>query len=374
MQGLKQLFVSEGNRWFEEAKKLAKIKLSILGLSNVTAAGSVYANRAVGIDISHYQATIDWSQFDGDFVLIKGGEGVTEDPMCATHVQNAYDEREKRIKAGEIDRVFAIGIYFFIDTSYYLIKGYPLNDIDRWPGADTDPNLLMMYRVLSTKAWDFVAVDIERWWVDYAEYLEFLRGTRAIENVKTIPNAWISKSAKIVSERLQDWVYKNWPKQTRKVRNYTGKWFVDAFAPDMNAWMAKFLLWIGWYPYGSGTVSIANLKAYKDKYLPADNITPPTLACSDYDLWQTSGDKFVVLWVLGGMGKPSAIDINLSRFDRAGFFQSIEYTLPVVTPPPVDPSPDNPPPPTTTDCDLTDVKADLATIKSEVNRIGSHFK
>jgi hypothetical protein len=306
-----------------------------------------YEDRAIGLDISHYQVKVDWDKFDGDFVIIKAGEGTTPDPSCADHVQQAYDHH------------VPIGLYWFHDPAMFQLSGLSIDHPELWWSPEKDPQLQAMARTVSTKAYNFLALDHERWWLFNGEYIEFVQKVRAIDDVKKVTNAWNSTSAKIEAGRFQDWLIKTYPSataptgSTKKFIMYSAKWFIDNWSPDTRAWIDTYEQWCAEYPYNSDKIAIANLAEYKQKYLPTSS--PKWMGNRDWFLWQVSGDKFTVPWILGGTGQPSAIDINISKLPKAAFLASINatpYVPPVVVPPeeppvvipPVEPPDDELPP------------------------------
>lgn len=296
---------------------------------------SIYANRAIGIDISHYQVEVDWDKCDADYVIIKAGEGTTPDPMCASHVAGAA-------KAG-----IAIGLYWFHDPAMFQQAGFDLNDKSRWWPAEKDPQLQALIKTCSTKTFHMLAFDHERWWLDYGEYFEYMRGQRPIEQVRRVTSAWNSESAKIEMGRIRDWLVKAYPSQTTSTGTsklqmlYSARWFLESHTPASKAWVDTYDQWVAEYPYGPGAVAIQNIAEYRAKHLPTDTQKPGWLVNRQWMLWQASGDKFTVPWVRGGTGKPSAIDINISYLPREQFFAAIGFTP--TTPPPEPPTDPEPP-------------------------------
>ncbi len=324
----------------------------------------VYSNKAVGIDLSHWNGDVDWSRCDADYVILKAGEGKDVDPRLADYVDGAVNKTPAGKKPG-------IGLYWFLDSSYYTLAGYSLQQVQNGdvPMAK-DEQFQAIIRAVQTKTFNFLAMDCERWWLDYSEYFEYINGKRKLEDVRKVPNAWISATYKLITERVQDWLWKYYYPEDRKNKVYTGKWFVDSFSPDMNAWIKKFDLWIAYYSQPNKTVNLSSLQEFKDKYLPPDNVTPPTLSCTDYDIWQCIGQvgsySFTLPWVNNGK---SAVDINISRLERDNFLSSIGVKQEPETPEP----PTDPELPPTGNVDLSGVYSKLDQLDAKVTNLNSNL-
>lgn len=322
----------------------------------------VYDNRAIVLDISHYQNKVDWAKCDADYVIIKAGESTGPDVKCAEHVQGAYD-------AG-----IPTGLYWFFDPALYALAGFGLNDISRWWSPEQDKQLQALINQCRTKVFHSLAIDIERWWLSYAEYYDYVNGKRPLDQVGKITNAWISTSAKVFCGRVLDWLKRAYPDgeggTTKRLMIYSANWFIDAHAPDMRAWIDQYEQWPAEYKQPAVSVTIANLAEYKSKYLSTygPDVKPKWLGNKPWTLWQISGDKFKLPWVLGATGQPSAVDINISALPREQFLAWLGVSS--ATPPPPDEEPDPEPGPTG---DLAAVVAKLDALAADVAAIRSHF-
>ena len=163
---------------------------------------------------------------------------------------------------------------------------------------------------------EFLAVDSEQWWSDWVAWNEWRAGRIPKDAVPKLSANQISDSAQAVCEQLRT-------RTGKKIVEYTRAWFIKEYSPQMLVWLGAFNHWYAQWPY-NGTVVYTtweNLLAY---YLPGvDNPTfPAGWVDPSWDIWQFTGDKFVL------PGCTGAIDLN---FVKRSFLDN-------TTPPPPQPA------------------------------------
>jgi hypothetical protein len=72
---------------------------------------------------------------------------------------------------------------------------------------------------------------------------------------------------------------------------YTGKWFVDGFAPDMNAWLPKYLGWPSHYGRQPTQATLMSWEELKANWLPNYDVLFPTGMTNRVVGHQFTGDR-----------------------------------------------------------------------------------
>ncbi|NLF50920.1 MAG: hypothetical protein GX577_07265 [Leptolinea sp.] len=247
----------------------------------------------LGIDVSRWQAKVDWSLMKSngvEFVFIKATQGnYMTDQMMVKHVEGAS-------KAGMI-----VGLYHWCD-----------------PTVDAESQALYFLNAISGLPYKMLSADVEQQWGDWKEWSNG-RVTKILS-----PNV-ISDNAKKIVE--------TWSKRTKAPAVvYSRASFINSYAKPAQSWLSKYPLWMAHYPYKSSTVR-TTWQDFQTNYKPS--ISGPALPAgsSKWTFWQFTGDKFIL------PGCESLLDVNYYNGDLAALkkFCGIQGgTSPVITEP--DPS------------------------------------
>lgn len=223
------------------------------------------------LDVSKWNTGLDWrilKEGGAGGVLVKISQGnMIVDPRAEQHIAEAR----------------AAGL---------LVGAYHWDD----PNIPALEQLELVIQLMEKYELQLCGVDEEQCWKDWGEWY---RGeiTQFIEPIK------IDRSARNLYYGLIQHKY--------NALIYTRKSFVDAYAPMMWDWLKKEHGWYAHYPYSGGRL-YTSWKDLMERFLPTKFTPPmeqPTLpAGCDWDLWQFSGDKFI----LPGTGG-SPIDLNLPK-------------------------------------------------------------
>jgi GH25 family lysozyme M1 (1,4-beta-N-acetylmuramidase) len=308
-----------------------------------------YKDLPLGIDISHYQAKIDWQLLKEeakiDFVIIKVGEDIYKDEKCHAHIQGAYDVDIPAL------------VYYWPNPNRYT--DFPMNDKTKWIDPSLDPQLKNLIELIRYTKNYGIALDCEQWWEFYPQYYEYLAGKRAKADVKKIAPAWISEANKEFAKRVAD----TFP--TKRKIIYTADSFIKEYAPNMYTWIKAYDYWGAMYPYNKDRI-VCDWDTLRAKHLPAENRKLPCLY--GWKFWQFSGDKFSLPGVYGATGKPSAVDLNFFNATGASYEENrkqlwdyLGFTPRGTTPPtkPEDPEV----------IDLTNVKAMVAKLVEDTTKL-----
>jgi len=218
----------------------------------------------LGVDVSSWQASIDWQTLKVagvEFAVVKASQGsYRQDPLFGSHIKGAA-------KAGMI-----CAAYHWLD-----------------PGCPVDAQISNLKQGLRGLPFAFIALDVEQYWCDWQEWQQgSISGRYSGEQ--------ISRSAQGCAAAMESAFGK-------PVVVYTRASFVRDYAPQMSAWLPAYPLWLAYYPYKSGKVRLTWEKMLREyaPAIPAPAIPP---GCSDWRLWQFSGDKFIL------PGAQTALDLN----------------------------------------------------------------
>ena len=135
-------------------------------------------------------------------------------------------------------------------------------------------------------AQEFIAVDVEQWWADWAKWNEWRKGYIPKSDVPMLSKAQISDSAHNICEQLKT-------KTGKKIVVYTRAWFVKEYAPDMLNWIGDYNSWYAQWPYNSGYVE-DTWDEFLQAHLPSTQAPAFPTGYSDnkWVAWQFSGEKF----------------------------------------------------------------------------------
>ena len=266
------------------------------------------------VDTSHYTTSIDWQALKDagiSFLWAKCSEGTTilDDRFAAT-VQEGYDAD------------IPVGAYHFFDPSYLCSGAF---GEEHWSPFNLDPNditspnqdaqLLNLKKALRFKKIYAIAIDLERWWVDYGEYYANPATARVVTPT------WITATF----ERFIDAVRKTWP--DKEVFIYSRKSFMEEYAKPIldTGWIKNNLypIWTAQYIQPGGTVK-TTWDEIKAQYLPADSVNPQVWGADKWDFWQWSGDCFMLDGFKDGKAY-SAVDISFYNGTATHLWQRIGF-------------------------------------------------
>lgn len=255
-----------------------------------------------GIDVSDYQPKVDWNYLKSvgvEFAIIKATQGnYHKQKLYKTHLDGAN-------KAGLIT-----GLYHWHD---------PLETYESQAE----------WFIKHTTGLDFqiAACDVEQQWADWQEWANG-------KITKYIPPQAISDNAKNVLAYWDD-------RLKQKTVLYTRTSFINSYARPMLKWCGNYPLWLAHYPYANGRIAVS-WEEFKEKHLP--QISGPDLpqGCTDWRIWQFSGDKFLLPGVFSdAAGKVlSPLDVNFWNGTIGELHTFAGVNLPAPEP---EPEPENPP-------------------------------
>lgn len=238
----------------------------------------------LGIDVSRYQKTIDWALLKSkgvEFVVIKAISGnYLQDPKFSDHVAGAN-------AAGLI-----VGAYHWCD---------PL------VGAGSQAQYFL--NAIQGKPIKFLAADMEQQWASWQEWqnrniTQLLSPTQISENGRQIVGYWRQRSQ-------------------LPVVVYTRTSFITNYAQPALSWLKDYPVWLAWYPFRAGTVSVT-WESFAQSYAPASDtgMRLPT-GVNRWTFWQFSGDKFRL------PGVDTLVDVNYFNGDLNALRQWVG--LPAIT-------------------------------------------
>ncbi|MAT42272.1 MAG: hypothetical protein CL609_08025 [Anaerolineaceae bacterium] len=242
----------------------------------------MFENYALGVDVSHWQPSLDWmllAENGVDFAWVKAAQGAYgRDPSLTGHLKGAKT-------AGLITAV-----YHWFD-----------------PTNTAAAQLENLKHALDGLEFSMLALDVEQYWLDWREWQQ-----GAVK--RRVPDRQISERALALAELARDWCQK-------PVVIYTRASFVAEYAPHMKTWLVNWPLWLAMYPYPSGRVSLS-WQTLKNNYAPP--VPGPALpgGCTDWTFWQFSGDKFLL------PGSQTALDLNFFNGSRRQLYDWLQQPMP----------------------------------------------
>lgn len=145
----------------------------------------------------------------------------------------------------------------------------------------------------------FVAVDIEQYWQLWSEWRASIAGTGVI--TKFVPAVRISDNARKLAEALAIHGY--------QVVIYTRAYFIKDHCTRLLDWIRPYKKWWAQWPYPAGLVT-TNWPTFIANWLPKQpgpSFPKGWLDPVDWDMWQITGDKFVL------PGCKNALDIDIIK-------------------------------------------------------------
>lgn len=170
---------------------------------------------------------------------------------------------------------------------------------------------------------EMIWVDIEQCWSNWARFWDYIYKRCSWANVPKYTDNQITNFASAFMSQLKA----RYP--SKYIGVYTGKWFVDAYAPSLSSILSQYRLWLAAYITSySGPADLERFMAVIDDAGTRSPILPR--GCSSWDVWQiTSGIK--VEGLIGGNGP---VDLNVTRLNKAEFVdECANGVVPPVVPP-----------------------------------------
>ncbi len=212
------------------------------------------AERALGVDVSHWNDVVDFE------TLSRGGVS-----FAVVKISQGSQLRDgRRIQHHAAARRAGL-----------LTGGYHWCDPTHDPAAQVE-NFL---RASDGLELDFFAVDVEQYWRDWNEW-------SARKITRCLPPAQISRCARQVAEGIA--------RHTAKpTLIYTRATFVQAYAAPMLEWLGQWEVWLAQYPYPRGRLSV-DWETLRRDHLPVALAPNLPRGVRDWRLWQFSGDRFIL--------------------------------------------------------------------------------
>ena len=222
-------------------------------------------------DISSYQPDFDFKKFQS-----YGGIGV----IIKTSMQLGFDSKYLTFaeKIRETDLLF--GVYHWIDA----IPANPQKQVDLFSQAIEKVNP------------DFLCGDNEQWWADWNKYMAAIN--------KKIPMSEVPRlNSKKINDFSQEWFEKISQRHQKKLYQYTGRWFIDGYCPQMKTWLNRYPLWLAEY---------RKIPKMRSLDFTGIELKPPSGV--DWEIWQFSSSMYLPGVNLSyGIERP--FDINMVRDD-----------------------------------------------------------
>lgn len=315
----------------------------------------MYETNAIGLDISHYDHTIDAEQLRGnvDFLIIKAGgsDGGTIylDGRFAERVQMAHD----------------IGVpamaYWFTGPEYWLLGQYTMSKVEAL-SDDRHPILQMVMRQFSNKALYGVFFDIED-------------ASVKMTNGGTVPQSWVSFYTRDLVQRIR--------RQQRlgnmrdfRLGTYSRRSFVEnpenrqvdleaylGTQPDLAIWTANWVTGTG------ATLPMSEIRKLRPTHKPMVYGRCPERT-KEWQFWQWSGDIGRVYKspaVTNERGQARGLDIDLFNGTVAELYDWLGFKTGT---PPVVVEPEQPPVTEPEQPDLAALAARVAAIEDWIKGFG----
>lgn len=293
----------------------------------------------IGIDVSRYQPVLKAEELKGniDFMIAKAVE--VDDRVIGWNQNNSVDAfctdpailNQHAQVAYDLNIPF--GIYLFDNPAYKMSWGARAEGYPNWPSADALAETKALRQAAGTKMmYHGIFIDVERWWYSYAQY--YADQATAVK----VPATWIRDSAAFLEYRILE------DMKAGNLRNvpiiyYTGKWFVDAYCPLLDTFLANRKQWLAAYPqplYGNAPkfTTWSELRTA----IGLVNYTPAWIGNKDCELHQM-GDNAKLPGVYDKDGKTKVrIDYNRARVPLKDIFAPGRWSDGIVTPPPPPPA------------------------------------
>jgi hypothetical protein len=261
-----------------------------------------WLGKAWGIDVSRYQTVLNIPVGAIDFAMVKMGgseysDGVRLDPLFAQHIQSVYDAKAIPLS------------YWYVDSSFYPERQYSWGDLPKFT-TEGHPILSKIIEGLraGSHGWKYVKAiffDVEgegggdNWTTHYIDDLQ----------------------SRIVSLQRANYL------PQFELGIYSRKMFLDTM-PVLSNWIfnhPEIIIWAANY-VRSFPGTLRPLADHRTLSLPTHNPMwfgdHPTKPKEFKRFWQYMGSfdgaqNATCPEILGGSGKPSALDLNVSEYTRA---------------------------------------------------------
>jgi len=330
---------------------------------------SKWSNKPLIMDMSDYQTTVDFKKLKEEglsLVIAKSSSG-TYDAINKSGREKTFADKVQKCYEANLP----VLAYHWLDPIPYFKWG-----LHNLPSKDKDEQVSNLVTCLNNKLIYGIMIDVEQWWADWTAYFQYLRGEITIDKVPVVPEAWVRETANTFINNVCD----TFPEYSGRIIIYSAKWFTDRY-PTLRQTLDGYPSCCANYPVGhlpTGIINLKNIQELRDKYMPTDADKPLPFNNSDISkLWQFSGDKFILPYILGGNGKPSSLDWILYDGTVEELYKWIKFTDSVVTDPETPPNPETPSNPETpiySDEKLNEILAELVKVNSKLDRISTWLK
>lgn len=319
-----------------------------------------YSNYPFGIDVSHWNGTLDWLALKGSpvkFACAKMGElsytdqavDDTQDSQWAANVQGAYDAD------------IPIGGYMMFNAQYYP-EAFG-SDITR-VNISNDKQFLALRKWQTNKKYYFLVLDIERWWQSYSDW------NANGSNAARIPADWIIRAVRHFLNEVTDAMNKGIIRKV-PIFLYSRNSFINDFAKcsdgsSLYDITPNYPLWEALYPsVQSSTVQWADLASI----MPADNYKPTGMNGTCW-IWQFSDRRYFPVG-----SRTVKLDANILMKPLAEFYSLIGFTPGTVVVPPVVPPEETVDPvwKAAVDAQLLDLAATATDLKNKVELFSEYI-
>jgi hypothetical protein len=213
----------------------SKMNLMASSLAATAPVTSPYINNYIGIDIAPvYQPNVDYAflskQTNFGFAAIKAvevQEGVDQsywgNVKFGDHIQNAHNAGVPEIP------------YIFLNPLSVQAKYGEGVTLDALKTLKRQDNIeyTFLQQTLNNKEYYAIAIDLERFWDSYTEYLAYLHGTITIDKVKVVSPMWIIADLKVLISHILEGM-KAKELRTVPIIIYSGSWYIDAYLQSGN--------------------------------------------------------------------------------------------------------------------------------------------
>jgi hypothetical protein len=210
-------------------------KMSLMASSLAATSASPYVNNYIGIDIAPvYQPSVDYSflakQTNFGFASIKAveiQEGVDQsywgNAKFGDHIQKAHDAGVPQIP------------YIFVNPLSVQAKYGDGVSLDAMKALKRTENIeyTFLQQTLLNKEYFAIALDLERFWDNYSEYIAYLKGSITLDKVKVVSPMWIIANLRLLIGHLIEGM-KAKELRTVPIIIYSGQWFIDAYLQSGN--------------------------------------------------------------------------------------------------------------------------------------------
>jgi GH25 family lysozyme M1 (1,4-beta-N-acetylmuramidase) len=253
----------------------------------------------LGIDVSHYDETVDWALLKKngvEFAIAKVSQGdYQRDPSAPKHLYGAHN-------AGLV-----CGVYHWCD-----------------PIRPDEAQTSFFLECLHQLPYQFICLDVEQYWSDWSGWpAQPIRPRKRKSLKKPVRQPYrlnpfrISQNARTVASLIR----KELPEKPLVI--YTRTSFVEEYARPMTGWLGEYPLWLAQYPLWRDLPVASNWSDLLERACVPYKLRLPG-GCSAWHFWQCSGDRFLL------PGISSRPDVNIfkgSQADLQAFIHTPQNSL-----------------------------------------------